>query len=151
MTSYKQTIEFSTEELSLLNRFCEKRERPFAFADLKALQDALEQTPDARACIIQHVNEKAGIDVLDVWIAAEFEDGMIAEICYWGMVGETRGVYSGIQFGDKDRIYKESSEWDEDCYEVEPEDAEPNHRRCVEGVYRVFYKGSIYEVEVKAA
>ena len=92
----------------------------------------------------QCFDEKIGY--LDRIITAEFDNGMIMDVCFWGEVGENQGVYSGIRFGDEDNDFVEAGEHTDNCYPI------AEGIECVvDGIYCMYYNGDIYEMEIIAS
>lgn len=139
MTTYKAVVELPAIEFNALNWMLNEKVEPMTFEHLLMVE------ADCKVSWAwQKVTEEHGY--LDRMITAEFENGMIMDVCFWGEIGQTEGRYVGIQFGDKHDVFVEAGEQNENCYPV----AEGGEG-IVDGVYAMYYDGDIYEVEIKAA
>lgn len=137
MTTYKTIVELPAVELEVLNGMME-HVTPMTIENLRLIEDACEVS-----WAYQKVNEDIGI--LDRYITAEFDNGMLMDVCFYGEVGETNGVYLGIGFGDKDNVFVEPGEYTENCYPIEE-----GSECMVDGFYSMYYNGDVYEVEIRA-
>lgn len=138
MTTYKTVVELPPVELEVLNGMM-NHVTPMTIENLGLIEEACEVS-----WAWQKATEEHGY--LDRMITAEFENGMIMDVCFWGEIGQTEGRYVGIQFGDKHDVFVEAGEHTENCYPI----AEGNEG-IVDGVYAMYYNGDVYEVEIKAA
>ena len=137
MTTYKAVIELPPVELEVLNGMM-AHVTPMTLENLQLIEEACEVS-----WAYQKVSEEFGY--LDRFITAEFDNGMIMDVCFWGEIGQTEGYYSGIQFGDRDNIFVEAGECTENCYPLVD-----GCGRMIDGVYAMYYNGDIYEAEIKA-
>lgn len=136
MTTYKAVVELPPVELEVLNGMM-NHVTPMTYENLKLIEEACEVS-----WAWQKFTEEHGY--LDRMITAEFENGMIMDVHFWGEIGQTEGYYNGIQFGDKDNIFMYPNEREENCYPI----AEGNEG-MVDGIYAVCYNGDVYEMEIK--
>ena len=137
MATYKTVVELPPVELEVLNGMMD-HVTPMTIENLKLIEEA---------CEISWAWQKAteNLGYLDRIITAEFDNGMIMDVCFWGEIGQTKGHYVGIQFGDKHNIFVEAGEQTENCYPI----AEGS-KCAVDGIYTMYYNGDIYEAEIKA-
>lgn len=138
MATYKTVIELPPVELEVLNGMM-NHVTPMTIDNLRLIEEACEVS-----WAYQKVSENLGY--LDRFITAEFENGMIMDMHFWGEIGQTEGYYNGIRFGDENSVFVEAGEYEEDCYPVAD-----GCRYMVDGIYAMYYNGDIYEAEIKAA
>lgn len=137
MATYKKIVELPAVELEVLNGMMD-HVTPMTIDNLRLIEDACEVS-----WAFQKVTDNFGY--LDRYITAEFDNGMIMDVCFFAEIGETHGVYHGIKFGDKNDVFVEPGEYTENCYPIEE-----GSECMVDGFYSMYYNGDVYEVEIRA-
>lgn len=137
MTTYKAVVELPPVELMMLNSMMTHGTQPMTIEYLRWVEANCEVS-----WAYQKVSED--IEYLDRFITAEFENGMIMDVCFWGEIGQTEGYYNGIRFGDRDNVFVEAGECNENCYPIAN-----GYDGMIEGIYSIYYDGDFYDMEIK--
>lgn len=138
MANYIKKVEIPRNELESLNKMLSSTE-PMSLEQLNDIRDS---------CVVSwHYQIIAdNIDYFDRFITAEFDNDMIMDIWFFRGVGDMKGTYGGIQFGDSGTVFINCGEYSEVCYPI----LEEGTRDKVDGKYHVFYNGDVYTMEVVA-
>ena len=136
MTTYKAMVELPPVELEVLNGMM-NHVTPMTLRNLQLIEEACEVS-----WAYQKVSEDIGY--LDRFITGEFENGMIMDVCFWGEIGQTEGYYNGIRFGDRNNVFVEAGECNENCYPIAN-----GYDGMIEGIYSIYYDGDFYDMEIK--